>query len=110
MGYLGTELILTIPLIEFKKAKNDFSFEELGKYFSALSNEANLHNVECAWLVFGVEDKKHKVVGTNYRLDDKSLNNLKEEIAKHTTGNNCRSRHCSTKINKTIILTLHCTL
>ena len=74
-------------VIEFKEAKNDFSFEELGKYFSALSNEANLHNVECAWLVFGVEDKKHKVVGTNYRLDDKSLNNLKEEIAKHTTGN-----------------------
>lgn len=68
-------------VIEFKEAKNDFSFEELGKYFSALSNEANLHNVECAWLVFGVEDKKHKVVGTNYRLDDKSLNNLKEEIA-----------------------------
>lgn len=65
-------------VIEFKEAKNDFSFEELGKYFSALSNEANLHNVECAWLVFGVEDKKHKVVGTNYRLDDKSLNNLKE--------------------------------
>ena len=74
-------------VIEFKEAKNDFSFEELRKYFSALSNEANLHNVECAWLVFGVEDKKHKVVGTNYRLDDKSLNNLKEEIAKHTTGN-----------------------
>lgn len=74
-------------VIEFKEAKNDFSFEELGKYFSALSNEAYLHNVECAWLVFGVEDKKHKVVGTNYRLDDKSLNNLKEEIAKHTTGN-----------------------
>ena len=35
-------------VIEFKEAKNDFSFEELGKYFSALSNEANLHNVECA--------------------------------------------------------------
>ena len=32
-------------VIEFKEAKNDFSFEELGKYFSALSNEANLHNV-----------------------------------------------------------------
>ena len=28
--------------IEFKEAKNNFDFEELGKYFSALSNEANL--------------------------------------------------------------------
>ena len=65
--------------IEFKEAKDNFSFDELGKYFSALSNEANLHNAECAWLVFGVEDKKHTIVGTNYRSDAKSLNSLKVE-------------------------------
>ncbi|BAH08282.1 transcriptional regulator [Clostridium kluyveri] len=35
--------------VEFKEAKNDFSFEELGKYFSALSNEANLKNKRYAW-------------------------------------------------------------
>lgn len=73
--------------IEFKEAKDNFSFEELGKYFSALSNEANLHNAECAWLVFGVEDKKHNIVGTNYRNDEKSLQNLKEEIARQTSEN-----------------------
>lgn len=28
--------------IEFKEAKNDYHFDELGQYFSALSNEANL--------------------------------------------------------------------
>ncbi|MBO4620003.1 MAG: hypothetical protein J5654_07825 [Victivallales bacterium] len=33
-------------IAEFKLAKNDFSFEELGKYFSALSNEANLKGKE----------------------------------------------------------------
>ena len=27
---------------EFKKAKDGYDFEKLGKYFSALSNEANL--------------------------------------------------------------------
>lgn len=70
---------------EFKEAKNSFSFEELGQYFSALSNEANLHNKECAWLVFGVEDKKHLIVGTNYRKSDKDLNRLKEEIARQTS-------------------------
>ena len=69
---------------EFKEAKNSFSFDELGRYFSALSNEANLHNKECAWLVFGVEDKKHIIVGTSYRTNDKDLNSLKEEIAKQT--------------------------
>ena len=28
-------------VVEFKKAENSFSFDDLGKYFSALSNEAN---------------------------------------------------------------------
>lgn len=29
-------------VVEFKKAEKDFDFDDLGKYFSALSNEANL--------------------------------------------------------------------
>ncbi|MBQ7422888.1 MAG: hypothetical protein IJV27_12225 [Prevotella sp.] len=44
-------------VVEFKKAENNFDFDDLGKYFSALSNEANLRGREFAWLVFGVEDK-----------------------------------------------------
>lgn len=74
-------------ILEFKEAKDNFSFDELGKYFSALSNEANLHNKDCAWLVFGIEDKKHIIVGTNYRNNEKSLNSLKEEIGKQTSEN-----------------------
>lgn len=70
---------------EFKEAKNSFSFDELGQYFSALSNDANLHNKNCAWLIFGIEDKKHIIVGTNYRKSAKDLNNLKEEIARQTS-------------------------
>ncbi|MCI6479080.1 MAG: putative DNA binding domain-containing protein [Spirochaetia bacterium] len=70
---------------EFKEAKNSFSFDELGQYFSALSNEANLHNKNCAWIIFGIEDKKHIIVGTNYRKSAKDLNNLKEEIARQTS-------------------------
>lgn len=31
-------------LVEFKEAKNNFDFDKLGKYFSALSNEAALKN------------------------------------------------------------------
>lgn len=74
-------------ILEFKEAKDNFSFDELGKYFSALSNEANLHNKDCAWLVFGIEDKKHSIVGTNYRNNEKSLNSLKEEIGKQISEN-----------------------
>ena len=32
-------------ILEFKKASNSFHLDKLGKYFSALSNEANLHRL-----------------------------------------------------------------
>ena len=41
-------------VVEFKKAENNFDFDDLGKYFSALSNEANLRDKDFGWLVFGV--------------------------------------------------------
>lgn len=68
-------------VVEFKEAKKDYSFEKIGKYFSALSNEANLKNKPFAWLVFGVEDRQHKVVGSNYRINRKDLDSLKDELA-----------------------------
>lgn len=68
-------------IVEFKEANNNYDFVKLGKYFSALSNEANLLRKECSWLVFGVEDKSHKIVGTKYRENRTDLDNLKKEIA-----------------------------
>ena len=44
-------------VVEFKGAENNYDFDKLGKYFSALSNEANLREKDFAWLVFGVHDK-----------------------------------------------------
>jgi len=72
-------------VVEFKEAKNNFDFSDLGEYFSALCNEANLKNKPFAWLVFGVEDKKHQIVGSNYRPLRKDLDSLKKEIADQTT-------------------------
>ena len=43
--------------LEFKEARNSYSFDELGKYFSALSNEANLKQKQSGWLIFGIKDK-----------------------------------------------------
>jgi ATP-dependent DNA helicase RecG len=37
-------------VVEFKKAEKSFDFDDLGKYFSALSNEANLRDKGFAWL------------------------------------------------------------
>ena len=39
-------------IVEFKKAENSFPDSDLGQYFSALSNEANLKESESAWLVW----------------------------------------------------------
>jgi len=75
-------------VVEFKKAENSFDFDDLGKYFSALSNEANLRNSEFAWLVFGVHDKTREVIGTSYKNSNKSLQKLKNDIAQHITDNN----------------------
>ncbi|HPN63758.1 MAG TPA: putative DNA binding domain-containing protein, partial [Candidatus Goldiibacteriota bacterium] len=71
--------------LEFKEAKEKFDYNDLGKYFSALSNEANLQGKEQAWLIFGVEDKKHKIVGTLYKNSQKELDVLKHEISKKLT-------------------------
>jgi len=72
--------------VEFKEARNNFHFNDLGQYFSALSNEANIKGVPFGWLVFGIEDKAKKIIGSNYRPDRRSLDKLKHEIARKTTG------------------------
>ena len=33
-------------VVEFKEAKSNYSFNDIGKYFSALSNEANLRGLQ----------------------------------------------------------------
>ena len=73
-------------VVELKEAKNDFDFNKIGKYFSALCNEANLNGKREAWLVFGVENKHKNIVGSNYRNTNRaSLDSLKGEIANKTT-------------------------
>lgn len=77
------ELITTWEheVVEFKQADNNFPTSDIGKYFSALSNEANLRGVDRAWLVFGVHNKTRQVVGTDYRPKSDHLQSLKMQIA-----------------------------
>ena len=72
-------------VVEFKEANKDFDKDKIGQYFSALSNESNLHNLQFGWLVFGVRNKDRAVIGTKYR-DNGGLMKLKQEISLHTTG------------------------
>ena len=71
-------------VIEFKQAGKDYSTDDIGKYFSALANEANLRGEEAAWLVFGVHNKTRQVVGTDYRLQFERLQSTKMQIAENT--------------------------
>lgn len=67
-------------VVEFKKAENNFDFDDLGKYFSALSNEANLRGLPFAWLVFGYDEKRHEIVGTSYKEGEGALNKVKHDL------------------------------
>ena len=74
-------------VVEFKEAKKDKSFNEIGQYFSALSNEANLRSKTEGWLIFGVTNAP-EIIGTNYRSEGRSLQSLKKEIMEHTNQRN----------------------
>ncbi len=73
-------------VVEFKKAESNFDTDKIGRYFSALSNEANLKKRSYAWLIFGVDDNK-RVTGSSYRANGTELNNLKYEMYRDTSPN-----------------------
>lgn len=70
--------------VEFKDANDNYSTTDIGKYFSALSNEANLRTRDAGWLVFGVDNKTRKIIGTDYRKERERLHSLKHQIAQNT--------------------------
>jgi len=64
--------------VEFKV--NNGSPEDVGEYISALANSAALHRKELAYIVWGVEDETHKIVGTSFtpksaRIGNEELEN-----------------------------------
>lgn len=59
--------------LEFKV--NNDNPAEIGEYISALANSACLHNREAGYLIFGIEDRSHKVVGTACRPRQSKVGN-----------------------------------
>ena len=51
--------------VEFKENHKDY--EELGEYIAALANSAALKGKIYAYLVWGVHDQTHDIVGTNFK-------------------------------------------
>lgn len=53
---------------EFKQ--NNAQPEKIGEYISALSNTAALEGKKDAYLVWGIEDDSHKIIGTTFRPNE----------------------------------------
>lgn len=53
------------PWLEFKRNNSDHQM--IGEYISALSNAAALDGKSSAFMVWGVDDETHSVVGTTFR-------------------------------------------
>jgi len=61
------------PWLEFKH--NNTDPEMIGKRCSALSNAARIEGRDCAFMVWGIEDGSHQVVGTDFRPETKKVGN-----------------------------------
>ena len=54
--------------VEFKR--NDHSAQMIGEYISALANAACLKYKPKAYLLYGIQDETHEVVGTSFDPDN----------------------------------------
>lgn len=59
--------------VEFKR--NNTSPELIGEYISALANSAALKGKSQAWLVWGVDDETHEIVGTTFKPSETKVGN-----------------------------------
>jgi predicted HTH transcriptional regulator len=75
--------------LEFKH--NFVEAEEIGEYISALSNSAALIGKVKAYLIWGVDDKTHNIIGTTFKPSQEKVGT--EELE------NWLLRHLSPKIN-----------
>lgn len=72
-------------VVEFKTAERNFDNDDLGKYFTALSNEANLHGLDYAWLIMGYHEPSRTIIGTSFKNSESGINKLKHDIAFNCT-------------------------
>lgn len=79
-------------LVQYKNEKewfefkaNWFNLDEIGEYISALSSSAALEGEKYGYLIWGVDDKSHEIVGTEFD-QDMEINN---EPIKHYLARNC---------------------
>lgn len=63
--------------VEFKDS--NYFHQTIGEYISALSNSACLENKDHGYLIFGIEDGTHKIVGTTFQPKKEKIGNQELE-------------------------------
>ncbi|MEX0609122.1 MAG: ATP-binding protein [Balneolaceae bacterium] len=75
------EKLISLPQeCEWIEFKHDFVDEaQIGEYISALSNSACLHNQKYGYLVYGIKNETHKVMGTKFKPKNAKIGNQELE-------------------------------
>lgn len=63
--------------LEFKH--NNENPYDIGEYISALSNSAALSNKQFGYIVWGIEDRTHEIVGTRFKPKQAKIGNQELE-------------------------------
>lgn len=66
------------PWVEFKE--NNFDPDRIGRTVSAISNAARLNTKSHGYIVWGIEDASHDVVGTVFNYETKRIGNQNIEL------------------------------
>lgn len=65
--------------VEFKSGTATTN-DKLGQYISAISNAACIHNQDFGYLIFGIADDTHEVLGTSFKFKNKKEGNQELEL------------------------------
>ena len=69
-NYQLVEELIKMPTetawVEFKH--DNYNPEMIGQDICALANSATLHEKNSAYMVWGIHDRTHEIIGTNYNL------------------------------------------
>ena len=90
--------------VEFKR--NYADYDDIGEYISALSNSAIYHDKSCAYLIWGVDDVTHEIVGTDFDFSAAKVGNEElENWLRHLLSDNANfSIHSFAIDDKPIIM------
>lgn len=66
-----------LPWVEFKH--NNYTPDMIGADISALANSAALYEKSCAYMLWGIDDKTHEILGTDHNLQSLKKGNQELE-------------------------------